>query len=142
MKSVVELDVNVPQRPLAELYANPEYMTEWMDDLDRYEPLRGEPGAPGSQFRLVPKSGDMVFVATVVSRALPDEVRLQLDASTVAVAVKARFVPRSPETTRLVSEEVFTFKGVFNTLFGMFARASIRKAHRRHIEAFKRFAER
>jgi hypothetical protein len=37
-----------------------------------------------------------------------------------------------------VSEEVFKFKGVWNSLFGLLVRRSIRKAHRRHIEALKR----
>lgn len=35
---------------------------------------------PGSTYRLVPKSGAMIFVATVVSRDLPNEICLSLDA--------------------------------------------------------------
>jgi hypothetical protein len=48
----------------------------------------------------------------------------------------------SPGTTRLVSEEVFTFKGLLSKAFGLLARPAIRRAHRRHMEGFKRFAER
>jgi len=44
--------------------------------------------------------------------------------------------------TRLVSEEVFKFKGVLNAATGLLARRAIHKAHYRHIEAFKRFVER
>jgi len=47
----------------------------------------------------------------------------------------------SPGRTRLISEEVFSFKNPFNRLFGFLAQRAIRNAHRRHIEAFKRFAE-
>jgi hypothetical protein len=141
MRSIVELDIHVPQERLATLFADPENNMKWMDDLDRYEPVSGQPGMPGSKYRLVPKKGKMVFVATVLSRDLPNESRLSLDASNVAVSITARFVALSPEKTRLISEEVFSFKGLVSKFFGFFAQAAIRKAHRRHMEGFKRFAE-
>jgi len=43
--------------------------------------------------------------------------------------------------TRLVSEEEFRFKGLWRAAFGVLAWSAIRKAHRRHIESFKRFVE-
>jgi uncharacterized protein YndB with AHSA1/START domain len=141
MKNVIELDINLPRERVAALFADPRNTTKWMDDVERYEPISGEPGMPGSTYRLVPKTGKMVFVATVISRQLPDEARLTLDASSVAVSVTGTFVAVSPDRTRLVSEEVFSFKGLFNKLFGFVAQSSIRNAHRRHMEAFKRFAE-
>ena len=142
MKSVVELEINVPQTKAAELFADPENSLKWMDDLEKYEPISGPTGMPGSKYRLVPKTGNMVFVATVMARDLPDEVRLILEASNVVVSVNDRFVALSAETTRLVSEEVFSFKGMFNKIFGFFAGRKIKEAHRRHMEAFKRFTER
>lgn len=141
MTSVIELDINGPQERVAAIYADPDNSTKWMDDLQRYEPISGIPGTPGSTYRLVPKTGKMVFVATVIARKLPTEVRLKLDASSVAVSVTGTFAALSPDRTRLISEEVFRFKGPFHKLFGFAARRTIRKAHRRHMEAFKRFAE-
>ena len=141
VKSIVELDIHSPRQKVAALFADPENNIEWMDDLDRYEPVSGQPGMPGSKYRLVPKKGKMVFVATVIARDLPDESRLSLDASNVTVSVTGRFVALSPERTHLISEEVFSFKGPVARFFGFFAQAAIRKAHRRHMEAFKRFAE-
>jgi hypothetical protein len=96
---------------------------------------------PGSTYRLAPKAGEMIFVATVVSRDLPSEIRLSLDASNVIVSITARFLPLSSEKTHLISEEGFRFKGLLGKLVGFFAHGSIRKAHRRHMNAFKRFAE-
>ena len=141
VKSVVELDINVPQERLAALFADPRHSTEWMDDVARYEPISGVPGTPGSTYRLVPKTGKMVLVATVISRRLPAEVRLHLDASSVAVSVTATFTALSPQRTRLISEEVFSFKSLIHTLFGIVAQGAIRRAHRRHMAGFKRFAE-
>jgi hypothetical protein len=141
MKSVIELEIDVPQARLAELYADPANNIKWMDDLKRYEPISGEPGMPFSTYRVVPKKGKMVFVATVIARNLPNELLLSLDAANVTVSVKGTFVALSAARTRLLSEEVFRFKGLFNKVFGFLVQRTIKNAHRRHMEAFKRFAE-
>jgi hypothetical protein len=142
MRSVVVVDINAPQEQVAALYADPSSSTKWMEDVGRYEPVSGEQGTPGSTYRLIPKHGSMVFTATVVSRELPNELRLRLDASNVTVDVKGSLSKLANGGTRLESEEVFKFKGLWNSAFGLLARRGIRKAHRGHIEAFKRFAER
>jgi hypothetical protein len=142
MKSVVEIEIDVPQARLADLFADPRNNPKWMTDLERYEPVSGEQGMPGSTYRLVPKTGSMVFLATVVSLSLPDELRLNLEASNVRVSITGKLIALSPTKTKLISEEVFTFKGLFNAMFGLlFARNAIKAAHRHHIEDFKRFAE-
>ena len=141
MRSVVELEIDVPLARLAALFADPQQNTKWMDDVDRVEAVSGQQGMPGSKYRLVPKKGKMVFVATVLARNLPTELRLSLEAPTVTVSVKGILVALSSGRTRLTSEEVFSFKGPFNRALGMLAHGAIRHAHRRHMEAFKRFAE-
>ena len=141
MKSVIELEIDVPQARLAALFADPQQNTRWMDDVERVETISGQLGMPGSQYRLVPKKGKMVFVATVLARKLPTESHLSLEASNVTVSVKGTLVALSSDRTRLTSEEVFSFKGPLNRVFGFLARGAIKNAHRRHMEAFKRFAE-
>ena len=141
MKSVVEVEINAPRATVADLFSNPENNTRWMDDVARVEFLGGQPGMPGSTYRLVPKSGKMVFVATVTARDLPGKASLILDAPNVSVSVEGRFVAAGADRTTLISEEVFAFKGFFWRVLGMFAGRAIRSAHRRHIEAFKQFAE-
>ena len=141
MRSVVELEIDVPQERLASLFADPRQNTKWMDDVERVEAISGQLGAPGSKYRIVPKKGDMVFVATVVASDLPNELRLSLDASNVTVSITGTLAALSPDRTRLTSEEVFRFKGLLGRVFGYFARGAIKDVHRRHMEAFKRFAE-
>lgn len=141
MKSVVEVEINVPQQELAELFADPRNNPKWMHDLERYEPVSGEQGMPGSIYRLVPKTGDMVFLATVAERNLPNELRLNLKASNVGVAITSKLIALSPTKTKLISEEVFTFKGPDNATVSSSVKDAIEASHRRHIEDFKRFAE-
>ena len=141
MKSTISVEISRPQAQVAELFSDPGNATRWMHDVDRIEVISGELGQPGSKYRLVPKKGSMEFVATVLARDLPHQVRLSLDSPGVDVAVTGTFKVLSPTKTLLVSQEVFGFKGAVSRVFGFLARFAIRKAHRRHMEAFKRFAE-
>lgn len=83
----------------------------------------------------------MAFLATVISNDLPHESRLCLDGSNVVVAITVKYAAVTPKTARLTSEEIFTFKGRLGKIIGFFAQPAIRRAHRRRMEAFKRFAE-
>ena len=140
MKSVVELEIEAPSEKVAALLADPGNMTKWMDDLERVEPLSGEPGMPGSKFRMVGKAGGPLrdFVVTLTGRTLPETLGLKLKSPSVDVAIVDTFTALSARRTKLVSEEVFRFHGLFNALFGFLAQSTIRKHHRRHIESFKR----
>jgi hypothetical protein len=89
----------------------------------------------------VPKEGEMIFVATVVERNLPDELRLHLEAADVDVEGRGTFFSLSPTRTKFISEEVFTFKGAEAETVSPAVENDIKTAHRRHIEDFKRFAE-
>jgi hypothetical protein len=37
MKSVIELEIDVPQARLATLFAHPQQNTKWMDDVEKVE---------------------------------------------------------------------------------------------------------
>jgi hypothetical protein len=141
MKSIFETEINIPQARIAELYSNPENAIKWMSDIERYEPISGKTGMPGYKYRLIPKKGNMIFTATVISRDLPDEVSLNLEASNVNVLVTGKFIPVSSGKTKFISEEIFTFKGLFNKMFGFLAQGVIRKAHHKHMDDFMRFAK-
>jgi hypothetical protein len=141
MKSTITVEINLPQARVAELFSSPRNATQWMHDVDRVEPVSGDLGMPGSSYRLIPKTGNMVFVATVLARDLPNQSRLRLDASNVVVSVTGTFKSLSANKTLLVSQEVFSFEGVIGPIVGFLARFAIKRAHRRHMEAFKTFAE-
>jgi hypothetical protein len=142
MMSRVELEINARHEPVAEAFAEPRNNPAWMDDIDRIEPLSGELGQPGSTYRIVPKRGNGIFVASVEKRALPVELKLSLDSPRVSVLIRDTFQRINDTQTKLISEEIFTFKGLFGRLAGLFGRRAIKRAHRRHMESFKRFAER
>ena len=113
-----------------------------MDHLARIEPLVGRLGEVGSTYRLVQKEGGRSFIATVIARDLPREVRLDLDDADMHIAITDRFETLPNGRTRLISKEVFESKGMLRRMLMFLGRSGMRKAHRRHMEAFRRFAER
>jgi len=142
MRSVIELEINAPREKVAELFDNPRMFPRWMDEVERVEPVSSSSRVPlGSEFRIVPKEGRRVFRGRFLRREPPYRTRLLLDAPTVRVDVRGTFVKLSEERTKLISEEVVGFKGLFGRLLGFLGRRAIRRAHRRHMESFKRFAE-
>ena len=142
MKSVVELDIAAQQSIVADLYMDPANNPEWMEELDRIEPISGDLGEPGSVYRMVPKRDDMVFVATVLAKHPPSETRLSLVAPGTSVSIQVRLHKLAWDRTRFISEETFRFKGLRRTAMGLLAAPAIKRAHRRHMLAFKRFVER
>jgi hypothetical protein len=141
MKSVVELDIKAQQELVADLFMDPSNNPRWMAGVARIEPISGEPGEPGSVYRMVPKRDDRVFVATVLARHPPDETRLTLVAPDTSVSIRVKLHKLAWNRTRIVSEETFQFTGLFGWLTALKARPAIQRAHRQHVEAFKRFAE-
>ena len=141
MQSNVVIDIDAPKHSVAELYADPRNNTAWMDDVERYEPLSGEQGSPGSSYRLVPRDGSRPVTATVIRRNLPYELLVKLDSSTVRVDVQARFTTLPDGRTRLASDEEFRFKRPSQRAIGLLLHPLVHKAHLRHLETFKQFAE-
>ncbi|HLO28614.1 MAG TPA: SRPBCC family protein [Anaerolineales bacterium] len=141
MKSVVEVEIDMPLQEVAEQYADPHNNPKWMHDLQRYEPIGSDQGMPGSTYRLVPKEGDMIFLATVSERNLPHQLRVNFEAATVDMTMTATMIPLSPTRTKLISEEEFTFKDPENGSVASSVKEAIKAVHRRHIEDFKHFME-
>jgi polyketide cyclase/dehydrase/lipid transport protein len=141
MRDVVDVEIRAPKETVAELFSDPTQSTGWMEDLERYEPITGAPGFPGSTYRLVSKSGKMDFVGTVVSRELPNRVNLVLESAAVQVSIDAAFERAPSGATRLVSTEDFRFKSLLGKFTSVFAKPAIHAAHQKQMDAFKRFAE-
>lgn len=139
MKSVIELEINKPKTEVERLFTDPANNPKWMHDLKAYEPISGEQGMPGSKYRLIPKKGNRIFTATVITRNAT-ELKLQLAGSDVQVLITARLLEQANYQTKLISEEVFIFKGLM-VLFGWLAKPAIKSAHKKHMNDFKAFAE-
>jgi hypothetical protein len=141
MKSTYETVINVNREKLAEFYADPAHNILWMDDLLQCDLISGARGMIGSKYRVIPKDGKMSFIATILSKNLPYECRLLMECKSVNVMVTGRFIEIDEEKTKFLSEEIFIFNGLFSKLASLFAARAVRKAHHKHMESFKSYAE-
>ena len=141
MKDVVIVNINAPKRKVAALLADPSKHPDWRADIARYEPVSGEPGQPGSKYRLIPKRGGFLFTGTVQRRSLPNRLRVTLESPTTTFELRGTLTSLPGDRTQLVSEEVISFKGVWSKTVGLLTGPSFRKTHRQNIEAFKKLAE-
>ena len=141
MKDTVEVTIHAPQAKVAALFDDLRTFPYWMEEIVRTEPVSGDPTGLGAKVRLVPRPGDRGFIVKKVARDLPHWSCLLLYDSGVSVTVRGTFFRVSDEMTKLVSEEIFAFRGFMAKLMGFFGRRAIRNAHRKHMESFKRFAE-
>ena len=143
MKYTIETEINAPREIVAELAGNPENRKQWMEGLESDEHLSGTPGTPGAKSRLVFKTGkvSIPMIGTVMVRNLPDELSESFEASNVVTHATTRFVALSPHKTQYISEQAFHFKGSFNKLVGWLLQGEFKRQTLRHMENFKRFAE-
>ncbi len=143
MRSIVAIEVHLPRRRVAMLFADPANMTKWMRDLERYEHIGGENGAVGARYQMVFKIGrrQRAFVSTVTDMYLPERLSLRIESRKMDVLVKTTFTALAKDRTKMESKMNYIFHGMFRRLLSLFTRRAIRRRHHDDIQAFKRFAE-
>ena len=143
MNYTFETEINAPRVRVAELAGNPHNRKHWLEGLESDEHLSGTPGMPGAKSQLVFKTGKVTItmIGTVLVRNLPEELSERFEASNVVTHATTRFVALSPHKTHYISEQAFHFKGLFNTFVGWLLQGEFKKQTLRHMENFKRFAE-
>ena len=142
MRSTAVVDIDAPRESVAERYADPRNNEKWMTDLERFEALAGDPGMPGSRYRLISDQPHLNFVVTVVERRLPESMKLRLEAPSLSIDLHVTFAAVRGDRTRFESVEILRFKGLFGRAMSLFARKSIQAAHQQQVNAFKAYAER
>jgi hypothetical protein len=142
MRSIAVLEIDAPPEGVSERYADPRNNEKWMTELERFEALSGDPGMPGSRYRLISDLPHLNFIATVVERRLHESVKLRLEAPSLSIDVHVTFTALRGDRTRFRSTEVFRFKGLFGRAMSLFARKSIHATHLQQMNAFKAYAER
>src|SRR5690606_6891441 len=107
------IDIDKPIDEVVALYSNPDHMKAWMDGLQSFEMLTGEPGQPGSTNRFVflMRGKEMEMIETIITANWPEEFRVRYDAKGVVNYVTSRFERLSDTRTRCYNEQDFEFRG-------------------------------
>ena len=142
MKYITEVEINLPIDRVIELFDSPENMLQWMEGLQSFEHISGEPGQPGAKSLLKFKMGvqNLEIIETVIVRNLPDEFTGSYEIKGIFNIVRNQFVMLGPNKTRHVTYHEFKFKGLMN-IIAPFMKGSLHKQSFKILQDFKKFAE-
>ncbi len=142
MKYQVEILINLPINRVVELFDDPNNLQKWMEGLQSFEVISGEPGRSGTKSKLIYKMGKRLIemTETIIVRDLPKEFTASYEAKGVFNIVKAQFRSEGENKTRYISKQEFQFKG-FMKLMAWLMPGAFKKQSITYLEAFKQFAE-
>jgi len=142
MKYSEEIVINKPVEKVVELFDNPDNLKKWMEGLQSFEPLSGEPGQPGARSRLKFKMGnrEIEMIETIITRKLPEEFSGTYEIKGVFNIVKNRFIRLPDNKTKYITEQEFQFKG-FMKFIAILMPGIFKKQSRKYLTDFKKFVE-
>ena len=142
MKYTSEIEINKPIDKVIELFDNPDHMDKWMEGLQSFEPISGEPGQVGAKSLLKFKMGkrEIEMIETITVRNLPEEFSGIYEAKGVFNIVKNKFVALPNNRTKYISEQEFQFNG-FMKIIGFLMPNVFKKQSMKYLIDFKNFVE-
>ncbi len=143
MKFALAITINLPRERVLEIFDDHDNVTKWQPNLVSRELLEGKLGYPGCRTRMVFNTlGQRIeMLETVISRDLPDEFRAEYSSNGVLNTARNIFIAQTPETTRWISENVFTFSGLKGVALKRVPEALYKSQTRSVMMEFKRYAE-
>ncbi|MEW5676969.1 SRPBCC family protein [Flavobacterium enshiense] len=144
MKYTCEIEINQPINKVIELFDNPENLPLWMEGLESFEHLSGQPGHPGAKSKLKFKMGkrEMEMTETITTRNLPDDFSGYYEMDGVINHIKNSFVTVTENKTRYITENEFVFKkNLAMKIFAFLMPGMFKKQSMKYLESFKKFAE-
>ncbi|MFZ1256379.1 MAG: SRPBCC family protein [Saprospiraceae bacterium] len=142
MKYTCEIEIDLPIEKVISLFDNSDNLLKWMEGLQSFEIISGNPGQVGAKARLIFLMGKrkMEMIETITVRNLPTEFSGTYEANGVFNIVKNSFKEMGPNRTKYISEQEFQFKG-FMKVIGFIMPGAFKKQSMKYLKAFKNFAE-
>lgn len=143
MQYTIEIEINLPRDQVVALFDSTENLFKWLEGLQSFEHISGEPGHPGAKSKIVMQSGKRTYemIETVTVRNLPEEFSGTYDAKGVHNIVRNHLIDLGNGRTKWVTENEFLFKGIFMRIIGFLMKGAFVKQSRKYMLDFKAFAE-
>lgn len=143
MEYTEEIEIALPRARVIELFDDPENLGAWQPDLLEFRHEEGEPGEVGARSRLRYRMGkrECEMVETITRRALPEEFSGTYEAPGMWNEVRNRFEELGPDRTHWTCRSEFRGQTLMMKAMCLLLPGAFRKETRKHLEAFKRFAE-
>jgi hypothetical protein len=146
MKYTICIEIEAALEDVIPAFDNPDNWPKWRDGFISAEPLRGHPGAEGSQTTLVNRVGgrDTVMIETVERKHLPDEMSCIYEAPGFWLGawnrVTNRFLPLDSGRSEWQFDSEFRCKGVLKVMSALMPNM-FRDATLEEMNKFKAFVE-
>lgn len=144
MKYTCEIEINQTVAKVVDLFDNPDNLKKWMEGLQSFEHLSGEPGKPGAKSLLKFQMGKrkMEMIETITVRNLPKEFSGNYEMDGVTNTVKNSFKAISETKTLYTTENEFVIRKNFvMKLISLLMPGIFKKQSMKYLESFKKFAE-
>lgn len=144
MKYVVDTVIDLPVGEVISKFDDAGNLQEWMEGLLSFEPISGTPGEIGAKSKLIFQMGKkkIEMIETITVKNLPHEFGGTYEADGVFNTVMNRFESVGNEQTRMTQECEFEFTNLMMKVMGFFIPGAFKSHTRKHMDAFKAFAER
>lgn len=143
MKYTCDIIINKPIEEVVSLFTNPDNMELWMEGLQSFKHISGEPGKEGAKTELDFKMGkrEITMIETIIKNNLPDEMVTTYEAKGVYNKINTKFQRVDSNSTKYISENYFEFKGLFMKIMGALMPGAFKKQSMKYLLDFKTFAE-
>lgn len=143
MKYIVDTVIDKPLDNVIANFDDSEKLKQWMEGLLSFDHLEGTPGEVGAKSKLVFQMGKkkIEMIETVTVKDLPRAFGGTYEADGVLNTVINRFESVGNNQTRMTQECEFEFTNLMMKVMGFFIPGAFKGQTRKHLAAFKAFAE-
>lgn len=137
-----EIVINKPQTEVVEKFSDPDSIKHWQRGFISIQPIKGAPGANGSQNLLKYKMGsrEIEMKETILRNNLPTEFDATYEAKGVYNHQTNIFTKIDDHSTKWLTYTEFKFSG-FMKLIGWIMPGTFKKQSYKYMEDFKAFVE-
>ena len=144
MKFTGFVEINQPQKKVAELFADPQYLGEYQDGFQKKEHISGEAGQEGAVSKMYYKQGkrDLELTETITKNNLPDSFEGFYHHKHMDNSMKCKFIPIDDNNTRYEYEFEYTrISWVMPKLMALLFPNMFKQMGEKWMQQFKEFAE-
>jgi len=144
MKITGSLEINKPQRTVAELFADPQYLKEYQDGFQKKELISGQMGQDGAVSKMYYAHGrrTMELTETITANRLPDSFEAFYHHKHMDNTMVCKFVPLDENKIRYDYEFEYTrINWVMPRLMAILFPSMYRKQGEKWMRQFKEFVE-
>ena len=142
MRYTLSNAINKPLEEVIEKFRDTEGAKQWMEGLQKIEPVSGTPGEVGAEtnFYFLFRKKEMKIEETILEQDLPRQIKFAYRSSMGYNEVEMLFEKISDSSVKQTNNSYFELKG-FMKIMGFLMKGMFKKQTLKYLEGFKKYAE-